>query len=109
MLWAGLGVSWPGRGSRSSDDGGSDTVHLKDLNMPSAIFDRPDLSAFARLDDLGLEVTVQRIEADHAVLACRITGEDRWCRRCGCQDICRDTVVRRLGMSPAGGVPRSCM
>ena len=77
MLWTALGVSW----SRSSDDGGSYTVHLKDLDMANTIFDRPDLSAFTRLDDLGLEVTGQRVEADHAVLACRITGEDRWCRR----------------------------
>ena len=30
--------------------------------MPNTIFDRPDLSAFTRLDDLGLEVTGQRIE-----------------------------------------------
>ena len=41
------------------------TVHLKDFDMPNIIFDRPDLSAFTRLDDLGLEVTGQRIEADH--------------------------------------------
>ena len=33
--------------------------------MPNTTFDRPDLSAFTRLDDLGLEVTGQRIEADH--------------------------------------------
>lgn len=59
------------------------SVHLKDLNIPSTIYDRPDLSAGARPDDLGLEVTGQRIEADHAVLAYRITGEDRWCRRAG--------------------------
>ena len=44
--------------------------------MANTIFDRPDLSVFTRLDDLGLEVTGQRVEADHAVLACRITGED---------------------------------
>ena len=31
--------------------------------MPNTIFDRPDLSAFTRLDDLGLEVTGQRTEA----------------------------------------------
>ena len=36
---------------------GPDTVHLKDLDMPNAICDRPDLSAFAHLDGLGLEVT----------------------------------------------------
>ena len=64
--------------------------------MSNTTFDRPDLSAFTRLYDLGLEVTGQRIEADHAVLACRITGADRWCRRCGYQGICRDTLGRTL-------------
>ena len=73
--------------------------------MPNTIFDRPDLSAFTRLDDLGLEVTAQRIEPDHAVLACRITGQDRWCRRCGCQGISRDTVIRRLAHVPYGWRP----
>ena len=73
--------------------------------MSNATFDRPDLSAFTRLDGLGLEVTGQRIEADHAVLACRITGEDQWCRRCGCQGISRDTVVRRLAHEPYGWHP----
>ena len=73
--------------------------------MPNTIFDRPDLSAFTRLDDLGLEVTGQRIWPDHAVLACRITGEDRWCRRCGCQGEARDTVVRRLAHEPCGWRP----
>ena len=73
--------------------------------MPNTTFDRPDLSAFTRLDDLGLEVTGQRIEPDHAVLACRITGEDRWCRRCGCQGISRDTVIRRLAHEPYGWRP----
>ena len=37
--------------------------------MPNTIFDRPDLSAFTRLYDLGLEVTGQRIEADHGSVA----------------------------------------
>ena len=68
--------------------------------MPNTIFDRPDLSAFTGLDGLGLEVTGQRIESDHAVLACRVTGEDRWCRRCGCQGEARDTVIRRLAHVP---------
>ena len=70
--------------------------------MSNATFDRPDLSAFTRLDDLGLEVTGQRIWPDHAVLACRIAGEDRWYRRCGCQGISRGTVVRRLAYEPCG-------
>ena len=39
------------------------------------------------------------------VLACRITGEDRWCRRCGCQGVARDTVVRRLAHVPCGWRP----
>ena len=73
--------------------------------MPNATFDRPDLSAFTRLDGLGLEVTGQRIWPDRAVLACRIAGEDRWCRRCGCQGISRDTVVRRLAHEPYGWRP----
>ena len=73
--------------------------------MSNTIFDRPDLSAFTRLDDLGLEVTGQRLKADRAVLACRITGEDRWCQRCGCQGISRDTVVRRLAHEPYGWHP----
>lgn len=73
--------------------------------MANTIFDRPDLSVFTRLDGLGLEVTGQRVEADHAVLACRITGEDRWCRRCGCQGVARDTVVRRLAHEPYGWRP----
>ena len=43
--------------------------------MPNTTFDRPDLSAFTRLDDLGLEVTGQRIWPDRAVLV-RIGGVD---------------------------------
>ena len=39
------------------------------------------------------------------VLACRITGEDRWCRRCGCQGVSRDTVIRRLAHVPCGWRP----
>ena len=73
--------------------------------MPNSIFDRPDLSVFTRLDGLGLEVTGQRFEADRAVLACRITGEDRWCRRCGCQGISRDTVVSHWAHVPCGWHP----
>ena len=73
--------------------------------MANTTFDRPDLTTFTRLDDLGLEVTGQRIEPDHAVLACRIAGEDRWCRRCGCQGQSRDTVIRRPAHEPYGWRP----
>ena len=95
-------VEW---GSRSFGDGGSYTVHLKGLDMPHTTFDLPDLSAFARLDDLGLEVTGQRMWSDHAVLACRIAGADRWCRRCESQGVARDTVVRCLAHEPYGWRP----
>ncbi|HZA87659.1 MAG TPA: ISL3 family transposase, partial [Acidimicrobiales bacterium] len=64
--------------------------------MSDATFARPDLTTFARLDDLGLEVLGQRLEPDRAILRCRVVEPDRWCRRCGCQGAARDTVVRRL-------------
>ena len=73
--------------------------------MSNTTFDRPDLSAFTRLDDLGLEVTGQHMWPDHAVLACRIVAEDRWCQRCGCQGVARDTVIRRLAHEPYGWRP----
>ena len=73
--------------------------------MPNTTFDRPDLTTFTGLDSLGLEVTGQCIEADHAVLACRITGEDRWCRQCGGEGVVRDTVIRRLAHVPYGWHP----
>ena len=73
--------------------------------MPHTTFDLPDLSAFARLDDLGLELTGQRMWSDHAVLACRIAGADRWCRRCESQGTSRDTVIRRPAHEPYGWRP----
>ena len=73
--------------------------------MSNTTFDRPDLSAFTRLDDPGLEVTGQRMWPDHAVLARRIVREDRWCRRCGCQGVARDTVVKHLAHVPCGWRP----
>ena len=36
-----------------------------------------DLTTFCRLDELGLEVTGQRLEPDRAVLACRVVEPDR--------------------------------
>ena len=50
---------------------------------PGDGFSCPDLTVFCRLDELGLEVTGQRLESDRAVLACRIDKDDPWCRRCG--------------------------
>ena len=73
--------------------------------MNHATFGAPDLTTFARLDELGLEVTGQLISAEEAVLACRVVETDEWCHRCGCQGIPRDTVVRRLAHTPFGHRP----
>ena len=77
--------------------------------MPDATFTRPELTTFCRLDELGLEVTGQRVEADRAVLACRVTDEDRWCRRCGEQGAVRDTVTRQLAHEPFGWRPTTLL
>lgn len=73
--------------------------------MPDATFACPDLTTFAGLDDLGLEVVGQRLEPDRAVLACRVVEPDQWCRRCGCEGLARDTVTRRLAHEPFGWRP----
>jgi transposase len=77
-----------------------------------ATFTGPDLTTFCRLDELGLEVTGQRLEPDCAVLACRVVGTDEadgWCRRCGCEGVPRDTVVRRLAHEPLGWRPTTLL
>ena len=73
--------------------------------MPDATFACPDLTTFARLDGLGLEVVGQRLEPDCAVLACRVVEPDQWCRRCGCEGAPRDTVMRQLAHEPLGWRP----
>jgi hypothetical protein len=74
-----------------------------------AEFACPDLTAFCRLDELGLEVTGQRLEPDRAVLACRVVEPDGWCRRCGCEGVARDTVLRRLAHEPFGWRPTTLL
>lgn len=44
------------------------TVHLGDLDVPDATFTCPDLTTFARLDELGLQAVGQRLEPDRALL-----------------------------------------
>ncbi len=73
--------------------------------MPNATFTAPDLTTFTRLDELGLVVLGQRVEPDRAVLACRVSDRDEWCRRCGCEGIPRGTLVRRLAHEPFGWRP----
>jgi transposase len=73
--------------------------------VADATFACPDLTTFCRLDELGLEVTGQRLEPDRAFLACRVVDSDQWCRRCGCEGSTRDTVIRRLAHEPLGWRP----
>ena len=77
--------------------------------MPDATFTDPDLTTFCGLDQLGLEVVGQHLEPDRAVLACRVAEPDRWCRRCGCEGVPRDTVTRRLAHEPLGWRPTSLL
>lgn len=69
----------------------------------------PDITMFCRLDQLGLEVTGQRLEPDRAVLACRIVEPDQWCHRCGEQGTPRDTVTRQLAHEPFGWRPTTLL
>jgi transposase len=73
--------------------------------VPDATFTSPDLTTFARLDELGLEAVGQRVEPDRAVIACRVVEPDQWCRRCGCEGAPRDTVTRELAHEPFGWRP----
>ncbi|MDK3258389.1 ISL3 family transposase [Blastococcus capsensis] len=77
--------------------------------MPDATFGCPDLTTFAGLDELGLEVVGQRLSPDRAVLACRVVEPDQWCRRCGCEGAPRDTVTRRLAHEPLGWRPTTLL
>jgi transposase len=77
--------------------------------VPDATFACPDLTTFTRLDELGLEVTGQRLEPGRAVLACRVVEPDRWCRRCGCEGAPRDSVVRELAHEPFGWRPTTLL
>lgn len=72
-------------------------------------FDRADLTTFCRLDELGLQVTGQRLDCDRAVLACRIADDDSWCRRCGEEGTPHDTVTRRLAHEPFGWRPTTLL
>lgn len=81
---------------------------MLDATVPAG-FACADLTAFCRLDELGLAVTGQRLEAGRAVLACRIADDDSWCRRCGEQGVVRDTVTRQLAHEPFGWRPTTLL
>ena len=50
-------------------------------------------------------MTGQRLEPGRAVLACRVPGPGQWCRRCGCESLVCDTVIRQLAHEPLGWRP----
>ena len=77
--------------------------------MPDATFTTPDVTTFARLDELGLIAVGQRVEPGRAVLACRVSEPDEWCRRCGCEGFARDSLVRRLAHEPFGWRPTTLL
>jgi transposase len=77
--------------------------------VPDATFTTPDLTTFAGLDELGLVVLGQRLEPGRAVLACRVGEPDEWCRRCGCEGMPRDSLVRRLAHEPFGWRPTTLL
>jgi transposase len=77
--------------------------------VSDATFACPDVTTFCRLDELGLVVTGQLLEPGRAVLACRVVDDDVWCRRCGCQGVPRDSVVRRLAHEPLGWRPTTLL
>ena len=49
------------------------------------------------------------MQTDRAVLACRITKDDSWCRRCGEQGSPRDSVTRELAHEPFGWRPTTLL
>ena len=73
--------------------------------MLNATFDDPDLTTFARLEELGLVVVGQRLTAARAVLECRLAEEDPWCRACGARSTSRGSVARSLAHEPFGHRP----
>lgn len=77
--------------------------------MPNATFDAPDLTTFARVDELGLVVVGQHLPPARAVLECRLADEDPWCRACGARSTSRGTVSRSLAHAPFGHRPTTLL
>ena len=67
------------------------------------------MTTFCRLDELGLQVTGQRVSAQRAVLECRIVEPDEFCRGCGAAGLVRDTVTRQLAHAPFGQRPTTLL
>ncbi|MBT1004481.1 ISL3 family transposase [Paenarthrobacter sp. DKR-5] len=77
--------------------------------MLNATFDRPDLTTFCRLEELGLEAVGQHLGPDRAVIECRVVQADPWCRSCGAEGVPRDTITRQLAHEPFGHRPTTLL
>lgn len=75
--------------------------------MAKDTFTAPDLTAFTRLDELGLVAVGQQIGETATLLSCRVAAseQDKFCRQCGAAGVARGTVVRRLAHEPNGWRP----
>ena len=91
--------------SRPFDDWSYHTADQKDLDVSKPTFAAPDLDSFCQLDELGLTAVGQRLEPGRAVLECRVSQVDPWCRECGAEALLRDTVLRKLAHVPLGWRP----
>ncbi len=76
------------------------------LTLPSIVL---DVTTFRRLDEMGLDVVGQHLEATRAASACRVLEPDRWCHRHGCEGTPRDWVLRRLAHEPLGWRPTTLL
>ena len=72
-------------------------------------FATPDLTAFCRLDELGLVAVGQLLEPERAVIECRLVETDPWCHKCGSEGVPRDTVTRPLAHEPFGHRPTTLL
>lgn len=73
--------------------------------MSQPTFTDPDLTTFCGLDTLGLNAVGQHVAEGKAIIQCRVTEPDPWCRSCGCQGRVHDTVVTPLHHVPLGNRP----
>ena len=77
--------------------------------MLNATFAAPCLTTFCRLDELGLEAVGQHLDADRAVIECRVVDDDPWCRTCGAEGVPRDTATLSLAHEPFGHRPTTLL
>ena len=56
-----------------------------------------------------MEAVGQHLEPERTLIECRVVTPDRWCVKCGCEGVPRDTVVRRLAHEPFGHRPTTLL